>query len=64
VISRAELLLLINGIDRPANLDSLESLIRRGLVATVVDADSIVGLKTTAAGDSALRVVTLPASEE
>jgi hypothetical protein len=64
VISRVELLLLINGIDRPANLDTLESLIRRGLIATVVDADSIVGLKTTAAGDAALNAMLLPAIKE
>jgi hypothetical protein len=64
VISRLELLLLLSASDRDANLDSLQSLITRRLVTAVVNGDAITAIRTTAAGDCALRAMTLPASKE
>ncbi|MGA8654375.1 MAG: hypothetical protein WB677_27805 [Xanthobacteraceae bacterium] len=62
MIPRAELLLLINGIDRSANLDAIENLLERGLVSAVTNGDAITAIKTTTKGDSALSAMTLPAT--
>ena len=64
MISATELALLLRGSDRDANLDSLQSLITRGLVTAVIDRDLVVGIRTTSTGGAALRSITLPASKE
>lgn len=61
MIERLELLLLIRSAEQ---IDAVENLIVSGLSTFAIDADFIVGLTTTPAGDTALRAVTLPASKE
>jgi hypothetical protein len=64
VISATELALLLSGADGDQQLDAIASLFDRGLVAAVIDGDAITAIRTTSAGDSALRVMTLPESKE
>lgn len=63
MISALELALLLRS-DRDANLNSLQSLITRGLVTVVTDRDSIVAITATAAGAAKLNGVMLPPTAE
>jgi hypothetical protein len=64
VIDYRSLILLLNASDRSANLDAIENLLELGLVSAVVNGDAITAIRTTSAGDCALRVVTLPPTNE
>jgi hypothetical protein len=60
VIAYRELVLLLNSADGADQLDSLALLFDRGLVAAVIDRDSIIAITTTTTGDAALSATTLP----
>ena len=59
MITAAELLLLCNASDHLAQIGALVLLLNRGLVAAVTEGDAITAIRTSSAGDSALRVVTM-----
>jgi hypothetical protein len=60
VIAYRELVPLLNSADGADQLDSLALLFDRGLVAAVIDRDSIIAITTTTTGDAALSATTLP----
>lgn len=60
MIAYRELVLLLNSADGADQLDSLALLFDRGLVAAVIDRDSIIAITTTTTGDAALSATTLP----
>jgi hypothetical protein len=64
VISALELALLLRGSDRDDQLDAIENLLECGLVSAVINGDAITCIRTTTAGDCALRVVTMPKTNE
>jgi hypothetical protein len=64
MITATELSLLLRGSDRDDQLDAIENLLECGLVSAVVNGDAITAIRTTTAGDTALRVVTLPTTHE
>jgi hypothetical protein len=60
MISRAELLIILNAADRLKQIDAIEVLLRDGLIVAVCDDDAITAIRTTAAGDAKLRSIKLP----
>ena len=60
MIAYRELVPLLNSADGADQLDSLALLFDRGLVAAVIDRDSIIAITTTTTGDAALSATTLP----
>jgi hypothetical protein len=60
MITRLELLTLMNASDRLNQLDAIESLVADGLSQFTTDADAVTGLTATAAGMRRLKAMTLP----
>jgi hypothetical protein len=60
VIDRRELILILNAADGADQADALASLLKDGLVCTIVNGDAITAIRTTNKGDSALSAMTLP----
>jgi hypothetical protein len=62
VISRLELIMLLNGRDSAATANSISTLLAAGLMEPLLDGDSVIGFRTTKDGDDRLSSMTLPAT--
>ena len=64
MISCRELVLLLNGVDHLDQTEAIESLVRQGLSAFVINRDAITGLTATPEGLRRLNAMTLPRASE